>query len=343
MNENVWTPGTATAIGSAPGTDPVEAARVAAGALPELMPFPELPARGVGADLLGRTGAMLVDLALEVVPSGYRVARRPGRDQRRAQDLLRWDLDAVEQAVAEEGAPRVLKVQAAGPWTLAAGIELERGHRVLTDRGALRDFAESLSLGLVEHAAQVGRRIGVPVAVQLDEPSLPAVLGGKLPTPSGYGRVPAVPEPEVQRLLSEVVDTLAEATASPVAVHCCAERPPVGLLRRAGAGAISVNATRLGEVSGALADELGEAWEEGVALLLGLVPSTAAAEEPPVRDLAAPAHELVSRLGFPRRVLARNALPTPVCGLAGATNDWARRAVALSGALGRLFQDESDQ
>ena len=341
MSENVWTPGTATAIGSMPGTDPVEAARVAAGALPELAPFPELPARGVGADLLGRACGMLVDLAVEVVPSGYRVARTAGRDQRRAQDLLRWDLDALEEAVAAEGPPRVLKVQAAGPWTLAAGIELERGHRVLTDRGALRDFAESLTLGLVEHAAQVSRRIGVPVAVQLDEPSLPVVLRGKLPTPSGYGTVPAVPEPEVQRLLAEVVDKLAEATASPVAVHCCARRPPVGLLRRAGAGAISLDATRLGEVSGALADEIGEAWDQGVALLLGLVPSTAPAEEPAVRDLAAPARELASRLGFPERVLAQHALPTPTCGLAGATNDWARRAVALSGALGRLFQDES--
>lgn len=343
MSENVWTPGTATAIGSMPGTDPVEAARVAIGALPELAPFPELPARGVGADLLGRTCGLLVDLAVEVVPSGYRVARSAGRDQRRAQDLLRWDLDALEEAVAAEGAPRVLKVQAAGPWTLAAGIELERGHRVLTDRGALRDFAESLTLGLIEHAAQVSRRIGVPVAVQLDEPSLPAVLRGKLSTPSGYGRVPAVPEPEVQRVLAEVVDRLAEATSSPVAVHCCAKRPPVGLLQRAGAGAVSLDATAMGEVSGELADEIGEAWDQGVVLLLGLVPSTAPAEEPSVRELAAPARELASRLGFPKRMLAQNALPTPVCGLAGASGDWARRAVALSGALGRLFQDESDQ
>lgn len=325
-----------------PGTDPVEAARVVAGALPELMPFPELPARGVGADMLGRTAGMLVDLAVEVVPSGYRVAPRPGRDQRRTRDLLRWDLDAVEQAIGEEGAPRVLKVQAAGPWTLAGGIELERGHRVLTDRGALRDFAESLTLGLIEHVSRCSSRLGVPVAVQLDEPSLPAVLNGRLPTPSGYGTVPAVPEPEVQRLLSEVVEKLAEATAAPVAVHCCASRPPVGLLRRAGAGAISVDATRMGEVSGALADEIGEAWEEGVALLLGLVPSTPPAQEPSVHELAMPAQDLAARLGFRRRVLAQNAVPTPVCGLAGATGDWSRRAVALTRDLARLFQDDAD-
>ena len=197
---------------------------------------------------------------MEVVPSGYRVTARPGRDHRRAVDLLLWDLDAVEQAVSETGAPRAVQVQAAGPWTLAAGVELQRGHRVLTDRGALRDFAESLTEGLVEHAAQVAKRTGARVVVQLDEPTLPAVLAGDLPTPSGYGTVPAVPEPEAQRLLREVVDRLGAATGSPVVVHCCAQRPPVALLRQAGVAAISLDATRLGEVSGSFADELGEAW-----------------------------------------------------------------------------------
>jgi len=56
-----WTPGTATAIGSLPGTDPLEAARTVAGELPELPYLPELPARGVGADMIGRTAALLVD------------------------------------------------------------------------------------------------------------------------------------------------------------------------------------------------------------------------------------------------------------------------------------------
>src|SRR5437763_547478 len=206
VSETPWMPGTATAIGAMPGEDPLEAARVVAGELPELMPWPELPARGVGADMLGRTAGLLVDLAVEVVPSGYRVAARPGRDQQRAVDLLRWDLDAVEQAVSEAGVPpAVLKVQAAGPWTLAAGVEMERGHRVLTDQGALRDFTESLPEGLVGHVHQVSARTGARVLVQLDEPSLPAVLGGRIPTPSGYGAVPAVPEPEVQRLLAGVI------------------------------------------------------------------------------------------------------------------------------------------
>src|SRR5688572_8973186 len=138
--------GTATAVGSMPGTDPVEAAAVVVGELPGLPNLPELPKRGLGADLIGRTAALLVDLAVEVVPSGYRVAARPGGDHRTAVDHLRRDLDAFEEA-AEPAKPKLVKVQLAGPWTLTSEIELPRGHRVLTDQGALRDFCESLAEG----------------------------------------------------------------------------------------------------------------------------------------------------------------------------------------------------
>ncbi|MDA3643380.1 methionine synthase [Saccharopolyspora indica] len=342
MTDAAWGPGIATAIGSMPGTDPVETARTVVGELPDLAPFPELPGRGVGADVLGRTAGLLVDLAVEVVPSGYRVAGRPGRDQQRAVDLLRWDLDAVEQAVAEKGAPRAVKVQAAGPWTLAAGIELHRGHRVLTDHGALRDFTASLTEGLREHVAQVAARTGSRVVVQLDEPMLPMVLAGALPTPSGYGKVPAVPAPEVQSLLGEVIEELGAATDSPVIVHCCARRPPVALLRRAGAGAIALDATGLGDVTGELADELGEAWEEGTTLFLGLVPSTQPVQDA-LRAFAQPAFDLASRLGFARKALAERSVPTPTCGLAGATPAWSRRAINLTRDLAKLFADEAAQ
>lgn len=338
----MWGPGIATAIGSMPGTDPVEAARMVVGELPELTPMPELPARGVGADVLGRTAAMLVDLAVEVVPSGYRTVTAAGRDQRRARDLLRWDVDAIEQAVAEAGAPRAVKVTAAGPWTLAAGIELARGHRVLTDAGALRDFTASLVEGLLAHAAEVAQRTGSRVVVQLDEPSLPAVLAGTLRTPSGYGTVPAVPEPEARSLLTGFIDDVRSGTGEQVIVHCCAARPPVELLRRAGAAAVALDATGLGEVSGRFADELGEAWEEGTTLMLGLVPGTDPTGAADLHALMEPARGLASRLGFHRRALAERAVPTPVCGLAGASPAWSRRAMSLTRDLAVAFADELD-
>lgn len=331
-----WPPETATAIGSMPGTDPVAAARTVAGELPHLPYLPELPDRQVGADLIGRTAAMLIDLPVELVPSGYRVTAHPGRDLRRANDLLARDLDAFQE-VLEAQRPALVKVQLAGPWTLAAGIELVRGHRVLTDPGALREFTESLAEGLALHVTEVAARTGAAVLVQLDEPTLPAVLAGSLPTPSGLGAVPPVGEPEARDLLAGVVDAARAVTGRPVAVHCCADQPPVALLRSAGADVISFDVTRLDDASGALWDEIGETWDAGATLFLGLVPSVDPDDPATLHDVAKPALAMVDRLGFPRAWLAERAVPTPTCGLAGATTTWARRALSLTADLAKAF------
>lgn len=333
-----WPPGTATAIGSMPGTDPLEAAAVVVGELPELPHLPELPARGLGADTVGRTAGLLVDLAVEVMPSGYRVTARPGADHRRAVDHLRRDLDAIEQALEQAGTrPGLVKVQVAGPWTLTSEVELPRGHRVLTDPGALREFTESLAEGLSLHVAEVRRRTGAEVLVQFDEPSLPAVLAGVLPTPSGLATVRAVPEPDARDTLATLIDAARTATGQPVIVHCCAARPPVALFRAAGADAVALDATLLSGAPAALTDQLGETIDDGLVLFLGLVPSVEPADPPSLADLARPALELVDRLGFPRDLLARQAVPTPTCGLAGAGTGWVRRALGLVRDLGRGF------
>src|SRR5699024_9718921 len=62
--------GAATGIGSMPGTDPLEAARLIAGELEELPHLVELPDRGLGADLIGRTAGMLVDLPVDTSTTG---------------------------------------------------------------------------------------------------------------------------------------------------------------------------------------------------------------------------------------------------------------------------------
>ncbi|MBM7772731.1 methionine synthase II (cobalamin-independent) [Actinokineospora baliensis] len=338
MSTAPWSPGTATGIGSLPGTDPVEAATTVLGELPDLPHMPELPARGLGADIIGRSAALLVDLAVELVPSGYRVTARPGLEHRRAVDLLRRDLDALEEAVERLGSPPpAVKVQVAGPWTLTSGLELPRGHRVLTDRGALREFTESLGEGVSRHVAEVRRRIGAPVVVQLDEPSLPTVLAGALPTPSGYGTVPAVAEPEARDVLAAVVEAAAAATGQPVIVHCCAPRPPFALLRSAGAGAVAFDVGLLAKAGAATWDAVGEVWDAGTTLFLGVVPSTDPGRALTLREAASPAFTLVDRLGFTRSVLAERAVATPTCGMAAATDSWARRAMSLVRDVGKSF------
>jgi methionine synthase II (cobalamin-independent) len=338
VSSTPWPSGAATAIGSMPGTDPHEAAVVVVGELPDLPHLPELPGRGLGTDIIGRAAALLVDIAVEVVPSAYRVTGRPGADHRRAVDHLRRDLDAFEQAIEQAGArPPLVKVQVAGPWTLASEVELPRGHRVLTDPGALREFTESLAEGLRAHVAEVRKRTGADVVVQFDEPSLPAVLAGVLPTPSKLATVSAVAEPDARDTLAVLVSAAREASGGPVIVHCCAPRPPVTLLRQAGADAIALDATLLEGTPAVLTDQLGEVFDDGCVLFLGLVPSTEPAAPPTLERLARPALDLVDRLGFARELLAERAVPTPTCGLAGASTAWARRALTLVRDLGKAF------
>ncbi|BBG04161.1 cobalamin-independent methionine synthase catalytic subunit [Pseudonocardia autotrophica] len=333
--------GIATGVGSLPGTDPRESSALVVGETPDLPALPELPERGVGADMIGRTAALLVDIAVEVVPSGWRVTARPGRDLRRGRDLMAGDLDAFDDA-CDHARPDWVKIQVAGPWTLAAAVELASGHRVLTDRGAVREFAASLGEGLRAHVAEIGERTGAKVVVQLDEPGLPAVIAGSLPTASGYGTVRAVRAPDAQDALRDLISSI----DAPVVVHCCADRPPIRLLAGAGAAAVGIDATGPAFAGStaepAALDAIGETWDTGTPLMLGLVPSTAPRREPEIGELARAGFELADRLGFDRHRLTRLAVPTPACGLAGATPDWARRALTLSRDLGRAFADPDE-
>lgn len=337
-----WPDGAATGVGSMPGEDAREAAATIAGELPVLPYLPELPARGVGADMIGRTAALLVDIAVELRPSGYRVADHAGGDHRRAVSLLRSDLDAFEEA-CDPIRPGWVKLQAAGPWTLAASVEVRTGHRVLTDHGAVREFAASLAEGLRLHAAEVAARTGAMVVLQLDEPGLAAVLEGRVPTPSGYGTVRSVSEAAAKDVLRGVLGTV----GVPVVLHCCADRPPMGVLADVGAAAVGIDATRP-SVAGRTAhpaalDELGAVWDAGVPLLLGLVPALAPGRPVTSRDLARPAFDLADRLGFARERLAHLAVPTPTCGLAGADPAWAKRALTLAREMGEGFLDPPEE
>jgi len=73
----IWPPGSATGMGSLPGTDIREAVRTVFGELP--LPYlPELPDRGPGADLVGRSAGLLVDLPVDLYAARWRVVGRAG-------------------------------------------------------------------------------------------------------------------------------------------------------------------------------------------------------------------------------------------------------------------------
>lgn len=297
--------------------------------------LPELPARGVGADLIGRGAGLLADLHAEVQPSGWRLVDHPGRDARRAIGYLHSDLDDLEEL--SQGYTGPFKVQAAGPWTLAASIELRHGDRMLADPGACRDLAGSLAQGVSDHLAQVRKRVpGAELILQLDEPALPGVLSGEVPTASGFGRLRAVQVAVAREALRVVID----AAQVPVVVHCCAPRYPFDLVRSAGAKGFSFDWSLLGTRRD---DTIAEAVEAGMLLYAGVVPSVDQDPAPvPALSWREVREDLLGlrRLGFGAEQVARSLVVTPSCGLAGASPAWARKAMELAADTARALSEE---
>ena len=224
-----------------PGTYPAEAMRVIAGELPDFPHLPELPDRGAGADLAGRTAALLVDIPVEVTPRGWRIAEHPGRDLVRARSMLSTDLDVMEEVL--DGFAGPVKIQLCGPWTLAATLELPRTLNVaIADPGAVADLTASLAEGAAAHAAEVAKRLpGARIVVQFDEPSLAAVEDGGVPTASGLSRLRAVEAEVLRERLAQVI----AATRQYTVVHSCSAAVPFGIIRAAGAHAVSFDLSQL--------------------------------------------------------------------------------------------------
>ena len=331
-----------------PGTNPAEAMRVVAGELPDFPHLPELPDRGPGADLTGRTAALLIEIPVEVTPRGWRLAERPGRDLVRARNMLSFDLDVMEEAL--DGFRGPLKIQLCGPWTLAATLELPRTLNVaIADPGAVADLTASLAEGAAAHVAEIAKRVpGAHLVVQFDEPALPAVAGGEVPTASGLSRLRPVEAETLRERLAQVI----AGTGKYTVVHSCAPAVPFGIIRAAGAGALSFDLSQLrrGEEDG-----VAEAAEAGLGLLTGVVPPLPAPDPPQAgpgrggrgpgggsaeaREAAERVIRLYQRLGLPLATLPAQAVITPACGLAGASPPHARAVLTRCREAGSMLAE----
>jgi methionine synthase II (cobalamin-independent) len=345
-----WPAASATGIGSMPGTDPAEACAVVFGEVPDLPFLPELPNRGVGADMIGRAASLLVDMPVEATAQGWKLATHPGRDQQRAASFLSYDLDAFQQAA--DGYEGPLKIAVCGPLTLAARIELSRSQNpALADQGALADLTASLAEGVAAHVRQIRERLpGARVILQLDEPALPAVLVGRVPTASGLNTVRALDQVDATAAVRSVL----EAAPAYGVVHCCGTGFPFLLMKEAGAGAVSFD---LGLVTRGDIDAIAELAEAGRGLLVGAVPTaagptrSAAAETsliptgPPAatmpaqraaRETAQAVVTLWRRTDRDPRLLAGQVVITPACGLAGLPPETARATLAQCREAARI-------
>jgi hypothetical protein len=273
---------------------------------------PETPARGPGADIIGRAAGLLVDLHVDLQPSGWRLVPRPGVDERRARDGARRAIDALEEAAGQWSGP--VKVSVPGPWSLGATVELARGEKVLADRGAVRDLASALAEGVAEHVAAVRRAVpaATDVVVQVDEPLLAPVLAGHIKTQSGWSAHPAVDAPVAEELLGLVL----RAGGDHAGVRLSRSGPlPVGVVQRAGGAWLGYD---VGD--GDNLDALGAAVDAGLALFIGV-------------DGPDAAMTLWSQLGFPRAQLPGTVVVTPPDGAERASPSVAERALRRAGEL----------
>jgi methionine synthase II (cobalamin-independent) len=168
------------------------------------------------------------------------------------------------------------------------------------------------------------------VVLQLDEPSLPVVLAGHVPTESGLSVYRPVPDQDAAGALREVI----EAAGVPVVLHSCAADPPIELFRTAGAAAVAVDLSLLTDL-----DAVGEAVDAGVVLFAGAVPATG--QPPAAATVATTVRELWNKLGFGLADLPDRVVVTPACGLAGATADDARAIMVACREAAERLHDEA--
>lgn len=348
-----------------PGTDFRAALDVAFRLAPRVPFLPELPARGPHAGMIGRAAGMLIDLPAVLDGDSWRLAARPGRDTQRSKDLLAHDLDALTRFVGESvrETPQVFKVQVAGVWTLTAGLLLPRGDAVLGDPIAVRDLAQSLALGIVEHVRAVARCLAYDstgrsrLIIQLDEPSLPGVLEGNIRRAGSISTLPAIAAAQATTIIRELVAELLSSLDDVLVVaHCCASSVPFDVLGSTGIAAIMADLRFIEAADTRVADSIAAALSNGTLVWPGIVSAVAPpldkasrGEADDLSDVAATVarvRKFYADLGFsvpPGLVGETSAVPlvvSPSCGAAGADAARFERTMSYCGRVADALAHE---
>lgn len=199
----------ASSRGRLAGTDFHEAVVAARGELgsPHRAPFPELSERGFAATRTARTVSCLAELFADGQPFGWRLTSRPSHESVAASSRFRSDINVLADVIGGEGSGHQgsTVVSLTGPVSLAADLGLSNGEAVLSDHGARRELAESLTEGVA--ALSEALRTAVEdesLVIRWLEPHLERALAGRIPTSSGYRTLRAVPRAEADRFLSDL-------------------------------------------------------------------------------------------------------------------------------------------
>ena len=264
-------------------------------------------------------------------PAGHRRAARRSPTSRTTSTSSRRPTRA---------APARSRCRSAARGPLAAALRLTRGEPVLSDPGAVRDLAQSLTDGAV---AAPERRTPSAAATRRSScsstsPRCPAVLAGGIRSSSGARSFRPVPAATVEETLRALVD----AVGVPVVVHCCAERPPVAALVRApGRAALSLDLTVARPGGRRRARRGGRRRRPRCSPgVVPAAPERAGRLSDPAGTVE-PVRRVWRRLGLPAESL-RRVVVTPTCGLAGASPDHARAALRLAADAARQLAEDPE-
>ncbi|MBN8882122.1 MAG: hypothetical protein J0H73_07390 [Salana multivorans] len=244
-----------------------------------------LPHRGPAAAPIGRTLAIAESMPASLEPHGWRLAGRPSTEQRRAHRLV--ESDAEQLALGLAGYDGVVQLPVLGPFSLAAATWLPVGERVIVDGVARRDLVDSLALGVGRHLEAVAAARELPVLlgepasdpagpreaapraqVLLQEPWLPQILAGSLPTFSGRRTLPALPAEVLAQGLRDLVAAWHPHEVI-LQIPGDVDAEVLDVVRLVRPGAVQLDATTLGRPAW---EALAEIVEAGVGLRWRSVP-----------------------------------------------------------------------
>lgn len=342
-------------LGELPGTSVAEAADMILGETGDLVHLPQLTARGLGSDGVGGTASLLEGINVDRGPRSWIMSARPQLETRRSRDLIERDLEVCAEVWNMKAS--TIKVQVTGPWTLAAQIEMANGHKVITDRGAMRDLTESLISGVRAHLGRVAHSLDVlsspgalysgladPVVVlQIDEPLLPIINAGKILGTTEFENIPAVAEGDMAERLNQVIEAVRGGGVSSVLLNQTGYRPLWEVARESGADTVqlSLDLVRGNEHL----DGFGRAISEGVRLGLGITNSGDHVDElgEKPRALAVRVAHFFDEIGLDRALLSSAVDVHPRSGISEGTLIDAAGAYRMARVVaGMLERDAGD-
>lgn len=318
--------GLATSVGSFPGTDSLAAARWSLLETPEFWTVPELPDRGPGSEMIGRTLGMLAGISdyfyAGLSPTGWELASGATRAITRAQSFLAEDFERVESVyISDPGVfSNAAKISVVGPLTLSASVGRSQAENLIVDVAAVFDVAQALGEVVHNLISEMRRRYsGVrDVVVQIDEPLLASVLGGGLKNRASTAPLRSWTRAEAVEVLAIVV-AAAHAVEASVAFHGCTTTVEFDVMLRS---RVDLMMCPMSLIRDSAFDRLAESFDAGVGAVFGIDVGGYGMSD--VGLIMGDVLEKTRRIGIPDTEVAQYVSVSPECGLWNSANPGAQ-------------------